>query len=52
VNWGERASLHFATHGLLAREADNILQSRAEPALMLTPLQLASEEDDGHAHGL
>jgi len=52
VNWGERASLHFATHGLLAREADNILQSRAEPALMLTPPQLASEEDDGHAHGL
>ena len=47
MNWGERASLHFATHGLLAREADNILQSRAEPALMLTPPQLASEEDDG-----
>jgi len=49
---GRARILHFATHGLLAREADNILQSRAEPALMLTPLQLASEEDDGHAHGL
>jgi CHAT domain-containing protein/tetratricopeptide (TPR) repeat protein len=39
--------LHFATHGLLAREADSVLQSRAEPALMLTPPQQASDEDDG-----
>src|SRR5215831_6698338 len=44
---GRARILHFATHGLLAREADSVLQSRAEPALMLTPPQQASAEDDG-----
>jgi CHAT domain-containing protein len=39
--------VHFATHGLLAGEADSVLHSRAEPALMLTPPQQASEQDDG-----
>jgi CHAT domain-containing protein/tetratricopeptide (TPR) repeat protein len=44
---GRARILHFATHGLLAGEADRILQSRAEPALILTPPQQASDEDDG-----
>src|SRR5262245_31805072 len=44
---GRARILHFATHGLLAREADTVMQLRAEPALMLTPPQQASEEDDG-----
>jgi CHAT domain-containing protein/Tfp pilus assembly protein PilF len=44
---GRARILHFATHGLLAGEADRVLQSRAEPALMLTPPQQASDEDDG-----
>ncbi|MBO0740978.1 MAG: CHAT domain-containing protein [Hyphomicrobiaceae bacterium] len=44
---GRARILHFATHGLLAGEADRVLQSRAEPALMLTPPQQASEQDDG-----
>jgi CHAT domain-containing protein/tetratricopeptide (TPR) repeat protein len=39
--------LHFATHGLLAGEAEGVLQSAAEPALILTPPPQASEEDDG-----
>jgi len=39
--------LHFATHGLLPGEAEGIAQSRAEPALILTPPLLASDEDDG-----
>jgi CHAT domain-containing protein len=44
---GRARILHFATHGLLAGEAHSVMQSRAEPALMLTPPQQASEEDDG-----
>jgi CHAT domain-containing protein len=39
--------LHFATHGLLAGETEGVVRSRAEPALMLTPPQQASDEDDG-----
>jgi len=39
--------LHFATHGLLAGETEGVARSRAEPALMLTPPQQASDEDDG-----
>jgi CHAT domain-containing protein/Tfp pilus assembly protein PilF len=39
--------LHFATHGLLAGEAEGAASSRGEPALMLTPPVRASEEDDG-----
>ena len=43
---GELAShsiVHFATHGLVAGDLPNL----AEPALMLTPPERASEEDDG-----
>ena len=29
--------IHFATHGLLAGETEDIAQSLAEPALLLTP---------------
>ena len=39
--------LHFATHGLLAGETEMFAALRAEPALMLTPPETASEEDDG-----
>ena len=39
--------LHFATHGLLANESEDVAQAAAEPALLLTPPQRASEEDDG-----
>jgi CHAT domain-containing protein len=39
--------LHFATHGLVAGETEGIARSRAEPALLLTPPQRPSEEDDG-----
>jgi CHAT domain-containing protein/tetratricopeptide (TPR) repeat protein len=37
------ATLHFATHGLVA----GALKGLAEPALMLTPPAAPSEEDDG-----
>ena len=37
------ATLHFATHGLVAGTFKGV----AEPALMLTPPATASEEDDG-----
>jgi CHAT domain-containing protein/tetratricopeptide (TPR) repeat protein len=37
------ATLHFATHGLVA----GTLKGVAEPALMLTPPVVPSEEDDG-----
>jgi CHAT domain-containing protein len=36
--------LHFATHGLLAGD----LASAAEPGLILSPPETASEEDDGY----
>lgn len=39
--------LHFATHGLLAGETEMFTALRAEPALMLTPPETASDEDDG-----
>jgi len=39
--------VHFATHGLLAGETEILTGSKAEPALLLTPPELASEEDDG-----
>ncbi|MBO0766596.1 MAG: CHAT domain-containing protein, partial [Hyphomicrobiaceae bacterium] len=41
------ATLHFATHGVVAGEAAAILKAGAEPALLLTPPAQASEEDDG-----
>jgi hypothetical protein len=44
--------LHFATHGLLAGEAETMLLARAEPALVLTPPADGGDaaklaEDDG-----
>jgi tetratricopeptide (TPR) repeat protein/CHAT domain-containing protein len=39
--------LHFATHGVLAGEAESILKADAEPGLILTPPPEASEQDDG-----
>jgi CHAT domain-containing protein len=37
----------FATHGLVAGEMQEIVRAnKAEPALLLTPTQMASEEDD------
>ena len=39
--------LHLATHGLLAGETEMFLASRAEPSLLLTPPETASDEDDG-----
>jgi CHAT domain-containing protein len=39
--------VHFATHGLLAGETQMLASSKAEPALILTPPQTATEEDDG-----
>ena len=42
-----RRYVHFATHGLLASESEDVAQAAAEPALLLTPPQRASEEDDG-----
>jgi len=41
------AIVHFATHGLLAVETESLAKSLAEPALLLTPPDIASEEDDG-----
>jgi CHAT domain-containing protein len=41
------ATLHFATHGLVAGDSATILRAGAEPALMLTPPATPSEEDDG-----
>jgi CHAT domain-containing protein/tetratricopeptide (TPR) repeat protein len=43
----EARVVHFATHGLLAGETEMLAASKAEPALLLTPPQTASEEDDG-----
>jgi CHAT domain-containing protein len=39
--------VHFATHGLLASEAEMLGAAKAEPALLLTPPSQPSEEDDG-----
>jgi CHAT domain-containing protein/tetratricopeptide (TPR) repeat protein len=39
--------IHFATHGLLASETQDVAQSVAEPALLLTPPDVATESDDG-----
>jgi hypothetical protein len=39
--------VHFATHGLLAGETAAFLSSKAEPSLLLTPPETASEADDG-----
>jgi CHAT domain-containing protein/tetratricopeptide (TPR) repeat protein len=39
--------IHFATHGLLAGQTQAFASAKAEPALILTPPQTASEDDDG-----
>jgi CHAT domain-containing protein len=39
--------VHFATHGLLATETAALSGARSEPALVLTPPDKASDEDDG-----
>jgi len=39
--------VHFATHGLVAGETETLAKSKAEPALLLTPPETDSEEDDG-----
>ena len=39
--------IHFATHGLLAGETAELGANKAEPALILTPPDKATEVDDG-----
>lgn len=39
--------LHFATHGLLAGETALFAKNKVEPALLFTPSDEASEEDNG-----
>ena len=39
--------IHFATHGLLAGETEDVAHSLGEPALLLTPPDVATEGDDG-----
>ncbi len=39
--------VHFATHGLLAGQTGMFAQNKAEPALLLTPPAVASENDNG-----
>jgi CHAT domain-containing protein len=39
--------VHFATHGLLAGETATLAEARAEPALVMSPPNTATEEDDG-----
>jgi CHAT domain-containing protein len=39
--------LHFATHGLIAGETSAFAFNRAEPSLLLSPPDKASEVDDG-----
>ena len=39
--------VHFATHGLLAGETQLFAAAKAEPALILTPPEAATIEDDG-----
>jgi CHAT domain-containing protein/Tfp pilus assembly protein PilF len=39
--------IHFATHGLLASETEMLTSVPAEPALLLTPPDQATEADDG-----
>ena len=39
--------VHFATHGLLAGETAQFAKYHAEPALLLTPPERASDDDNG-----
>jgi len=43
----ERRIVHFATHGLVAGETESLGASKAEPALLLTPPDIPTDEDDG-----
>ena len=46
-----RAIVHFATHGALAGEMQEMrARARPSPALLLTPPETPSEEDDGLSH--
>jgi len=40
-------TLHFATHGLTASETEGTSAGLVQPALLLTPPETASPEDDG-----
>jgi CHAT domain-containing protein len=44
---GNYRVVHFATHGLLAGETEKLAEVRAEPALVFSPPDAASETDDG-----
>ena len=44
---GRARVVHFATHGLLAAETEAVGHARSEPALVLTPPDKATDEDDG-----
>ena len=39
--------VHFATHGLLASETEQVAEGLLEPALLLTPPDKPSDNDDG-----
>jgi CHAT domain-containing protein len=41
------STLHFATHGLMAYETEKIVGERGEPALVATPPEVVTPEDDG-----
>jgi tetratricopeptide (TPR) repeat protein len=44
---GRYRILHFATHGLLSSEAQQLGMTLAEPALVMTPPDTPSADDDG-----
>jgi CHAT domain-containing protein len=44
---GTARVVHFATHGLIGGETEILTRSRIEPALILTPPDEPSDEDDG-----
>jgi CHAT domain-containing protein len=44
---GSSRVVHFATHGLIGGETEILTRSRLEPALIMTPPDQPSEEDDG-----
>ncbi len=39
--------IHFATHGFLAGETNQLIDNKAEPSLLLTPPVDATEDNDG-----
>jgi len=44
---GKTRVVHFATHGLVASETQSLDKDLSEPALMLTPPDIGTEDDDG-----